>query len=58
MTRQLRKVGTNSGNNGCPTLYETEGGTYVVQGDRVTDPAELAQLDKPHRRGGRRHGAA
>ncbi|MEU1893494.1 DUF6879 family protein [Streptomyces pristinaespiralis] len=45
MTRRLSKVGTNSGNNGCPTLYESEGGTYIVQGDRVTDPAELAQLD-------------
>lgn len=45
MARRLSKVGTNSGNNGCPTLYETEGGAYVVQGDRVTDPAELAQLD-------------
>lgn len=45
MARRLRKVGTNSGNNGCPTLYETEGGAYVVQGDRVTDPAELDQLD-------------
>lgn len=46
MTRQLRKVGTNSGNNGCPTLYELPGtDTYVVQGDRVTDPAELGQLD-------------
>ncbi|MFE1344711.1 DUF6879 family protein [Streptomyces sp. NPDC058757] len=45
MARHLRKVGTNSGNNGCPTLYTTEAGAYVVQGDRVTDPAELAQLD-------------
>ncbi|MCZ0979406.1 hypothetical protein O1L60_10655 [Streptomyces diastatochromogenes] len=45
MARHLRKVGTNSGNNGCPTLYETEAGAYVVQGDRVTDPDELSQLD-------------
>lgn len=45
MAWHLRKVGTNSGNNGCPTLYETEAGAYVVQGDRVTDPAELDQLD-------------
>ncbi|MEU4180756.1 DUF6879 family protein [Streptomyces sp. NPDC026589] len=44
MTRHLCKVGTNSGNDGCPTLYEVEGGRYVVQGDRVTDPGELAQL--------------
>lgn len=46
MTRRLSKVGTNSGNNGCPTLYQLPGtDDYVVQGDRVTDPAELAQLD-------------
>ncbi|MFI8299977.1 DUF6879 family protein [Streptomyces nigra] len=46
MARRFWKVGTNSGNNGCPTLYSEPGGdTYVVQGDPVTDPAELAQLD-------------
>ncbi|MFF3360417.1 hypothetical protein [Streptomyces misionensis] len=44
MTRKLWKVGTNSGNNGCPTLYTTPSGDYVVQGDRVTDPDELDQL--------------
>ncbi|MFD7774247.1 DUF6879 family protein [Streptomyces sp. NPDC059753] len=46
MTRRLWKVGTNSGNNGCPTLYEIPGtDRYVVQGDRVTDSGELGQLD-------------
>ncbi|WP_037870311.1 DUF6879 family protein [Streptomyces sp. SPB074] len=46
MSRRLRKVGTNSGNDGCPTLYELPGtDRYVVQGDRVTDPGELDQLD-------------
>ncbi|MFF3420297.1 DUF6879 family protein [Streptomyces sp. NPDC002698] len=46
MTRKLWKVGTNSGNDGCPTLYTEPGSdAYVVQGDPVTDPAELAQLD-------------
>lgn len=46
MTRYLRKVGTNSGNDGCPTLYEVPGtDRYVVQGDRVSDPDELSQLD-------------
>ncbi|MER6065091.1 DUF6879 family protein [Streptomyces sp. NPDC001792] len=45
MTRRLWKVGTNSGNNGCPTLYTTPSGDYVVQGDQVTDPDELRQLD-------------
>ncbi|MEH0551219.1 DUF6879 family protein [Streptomyces sp. B21-101] len=46
MTRRLWKVGTNSGNDGCPTLYEIPGtDRYVVQGDRVTDLGELGQLD-------------
>ncbi|MFF3121357.1 hypothetical protein ACFVRD_03025 [Streptomyces sp. NPDC057908] len=46
MVRKLRKVGTNSGNDGCPTLYEIPGtDRYVVRGDRVTDAAELNQLD-------------
>ena len=46
MARRLSKVGTNSGNNGCPTLYQLPGtDDYVVQGDRITDPAELQQLD-------------
>ncbi|MFJ9376120.1 DUF6879 family protein [Streptomyces sp. NPDC101455] len=44
--RRMWKVGTNSGNDGCPTLYTAPGAdTYVVQGDPVTDPAELDQLD-------------
>jgi hypothetical protein len=45
MPRKFWRVGTNSGNNGCPTLYTTPAGDYVVQGDRVTDPDELGQLD-------------
>ncbi|WP_052852198.1 DUF6879 family protein [Streptomyces avicenniae] len=45
MTRRLRLVGTSSGNDGCPTLYEVENtDSYLVQGDVVTDPAELRQL--------------
>lgn len=44
MTRQLRYVGSGSGNDGCPTLYELDSGEYVVQGDRVDDPAEITQL--------------
>ncbi|MBM9505395.1 DUF6879 family protein [Actinacidiphila acididurans] len=44
MPRKLRMVGTNSGNNGCPTLYEdTATGDYVVQGLHV-DRDDLAQL--------------
>ncbi|MFI5685922.1 DUF6879 family protein [Streptomyces sp. NPDC051636] len=46
MARRLWKVGTNSGNDGCPTLYEIAGtDQWVVQGDRVTDTAELGQLE-------------
>ncbi|MGX1507640.1 UNVERIFIED_CONTAM: hypothetical protein RKD43_006265 [Streptomyces graminofaciens] len=46
MARRLQRVGSNSGNDGCPTLYQLPGtDEYVVQGDRVTDPAELGQLD-------------
>ncbi|MFE3247929.1 DUF6879 family protein [Streptomyces sp. NPDC059209] len=45
MARRLSKVGTNSGNGNCPTLYEVPGtDDYVVQGDTVTDPGELTQL--------------
>jgi hypothetical protein len=46
MVRQLRKAGTNSGNNGCLTLYQIEGtGPWLVQGGRATDSGELAQLE-------------
>ncbi|MER7581994.1 DUF6879 family protein [Kitasatospora sp. NPDC097691] len=45
MSRRLRYIGSNSGLNGCPTLYEdVRTGEVLVQGDVVTDPAELAQL--------------
>ncbi|MGW0667775.1 DUF6879 family protein [Streptomyces sp. NPDC002746] len=45
MSRQLRYIGSNSGNNGCPTLYEdVETGDVLVQGIAVTDPDEVAQL--------------
>lgn len=41
---KLRKIGTTSQNGGCPTLYETDTGDIVVQGDRLTDPEALEQL--------------
>lgn len=41
---RLRLLGTSSGKTGCPTLYATDRGTYVVQGKRVTDPAAIADL--------------
>ncbi|MFJ3791202.1 DUF6879 family protein [Kitasatospora sp. NPDC090091] len=45
MSRRLRYIGSNSGNNGCPTLYEdVETGDVLVQGAAVTDPDEVAQL--------------
>ncbi|MEV8289851.1 hypothetical protein AB0P45_20760 [Streptomyces niveus] len=41
----LRFIGTTSDNGNCPTLYEVvETGDIVVQGDRLTDSENLAQL--------------
>jgi hypothetical protein len=34
----------DSGKNGCPALYATDRGTYVVQGKVVTDPDAVADL--------------
>ncbi|MYV99237.1 DUF6879 family protein [Streptomyces sp. SID3343] len=51
MARRLRYVGTNSGNNGCPTLYEDlDTGEFVVQGTALIDPADTDQLRnvEPH----------
>ncbi|MGK5546010.1 DUF6879 family protein [Streptomyces sp. URMC 127] len=45
MARRLWMIGTNSGNNGCPTLYEDlDSKEILVQGDQVTDPDDIAQL--------------
>ncbi|MEO3854775.1 hypothetical protein [Acrocarpospora sp. B8E8] len=41
---RLRLLGTTSKTGGCPALYETDRGTYVVQGQAVTDPEALADL--------------
>lgn len=41
---RLRLLGTSSGHTGCPTLYATDRGTYVVQGKLVTDPEAIAHL--------------
>jgi hypothetical protein len=41
---RLTFLGTNSDNGNCPTLYETDRDTYVVQGWVVTDPEALADL--------------
>lgn len=41
----LRFIGTTSDDGDCPTLYEVEGTDEIlVQGDRVTDPEQLAEL--------------
>lgn len=42
----LRFLGTATGGGGCPTLYETDHGTLVIQGWKVTDLAVLAALDE------------
>ena len=41
----LRFIGTTSEHGNCPTLYEVvETGDIVVQGDKVVDDEDLAQL--------------
>ena len=41
---KLRLLGTSSGKNGCPALYATDRGTYIVQGKLVTDAEAVASL--------------
>lgn len=41
---KLTFLGTTSKNGGCPTLYATDRGTYVVQGVKVLDEQALADL--------------
>jgi hypothetical protein len=41
---KLRHLGTDTGGTGCPALYATDRGTFVVQGWRVTDPEAIADL--------------
>ena len=41
---RLRFFGATSDDGQCPTLYATDRGTYVVQGNVVTDPDALADL--------------
>ncbi|HEY7147435.1 MAG TPA: hypothetical protein VH637_24580 [Streptosporangiaceae bacterium] len=41
---KIRLLGTDSGKNGCPALYATERGTFVVQGKLVTDEEVIAAL--------------
>lgn len=41
---RLRFLGTTSDDGQCPTLYATDRGTYVVQGNILTDAEALADL--------------
>jgi len=41
---RLTFIGSTSDVGTCPTLYETDRGTFVVQGWQVTDPEALADL--------------
>jgi hypothetical protein len=41
---RLRLLGSTSEAGACPTLYETDRGTIVVQGLQLTDPEALADL--------------
>ncbi|MGF1429841.1 DUF6879 family protein [Kitasatospora sp. LaBMicrA B282] len=45
MPRRLRVIGSTSGVGDCPTLYEDlDTSEVLVQGESLTDPADLAQL--------------
>lgn len=41
---RLTLLGTSSGKDGCPALYATDRGTYVVQGKLVNDEEAIADL--------------
>lgn len=41
---KLTFLGTTSGGGNCPNLYATDRGTYVIQGEKITDPDALATL--------------
>jgi hypothetical protein len=41
---RLRHLGTESNKTGCPALYATDRRTLVVQGWKVRNPRELADL--------------
>ncbi|SDY12764.1 hypothetical protein SAMN05421504_104595 [Amycolatopsis xylanica] len=41
---RLTHLGSTSKNGGCPELYATDRGTYLVQGAKITDPEALAIL--------------
>jgi len=47
MIMKLQFLGKESTPGDSPTLYETDHGTYVIQGWRVTDSEALAQMTIP-----------
>jgi hypothetical protein len=46
LAMRLHKIG-GCDDGTCPTLFETDRGTYVVQGAIVTDPDALAAMKLP-----------
>lgn len=44
---KLTHLGTESGDTGCPTVYATDRGTFVVQGWRLTDTEALVAMAIP-----------
>ncbi|MFC4912802.1 hypothetical protein [Actinomadura gamaensis] len=41
---RLRFLGTDSDQGGCPAMYATDRGTYVVQGKIVADAAAIGDV--------------
>lgn len=44
---KLSKISDGCENRNCPAIYETDRGTFVVQGYVVSDPQALKQLGLP-----------
>lgn len=44
---KLTKISDGCENRNCPTVYETDRGTFVVQGYVISDPQALDQLGLP-----------
>lgn len=41
---KIEFLGTTSTGGHCPSAFKTDRGTYLVQGERVTDPDALAEV--------------
>lgn len=44
---KLTKISDGCENKSCPAVYETDRGTFVVQGYVISDPQALKQLGLP-----------